>query len=281
MNVIEIETGRIGYHDLLDLVRGYGEIERSSPRGLPTRDAGPTCVVLLTPSDSLPTGVGRAVSPRVAAAEAVQLVGGFSDPRLLPGPFDRFKEDDGSLHGAYGPRVRDQLRHVVRKLVGDPDTRQAVVTIWDPARDNDPHPDIPCTVTIAFRLVRDRLRMRVVMRSQDVWLGTPYDWFQFAQLQLTLARVLGVGVGVYHHVTLSTHIYEPDLELVDEVTVGEYHAPEVDTPEGFGRPGDDLTAVMSRALDLPYVNRLVTGMTVDELWYRRHLADRLELRNSS
>lgn len=275
--IIEIETGRVGYRDVIDHVLRHGE-PRDSRDG-PTLDAGWTTVLLHTPRDALPVGVGRMLSTRIAAAEAVQLIGGFSDPALMPPQFDRFREADGTFHGAYGPRVRYGLDEVARKLVADPDTRQAVTNVWTDALDHDTaRRDIPCTVALGFRLRpgpgQARLDAHVVMRSQDVALGFPYDVFQFGQVHLTLARSLGVLPGRYRHTVWSLHLYDRDRELVSQVESGRPHDPAVSTPEGVGDggPGDGFTRwtrARSRARDLPYPDRDVSGMTADEEWYRR------------
>ena len=62
----------------------------------------------------------------------------------------------------------------------DPWTRQAGLTLW---RENPPpSKDIPCTVAI-FATIRDQLlNLHVFMRSSDIWLGLPYDIFNFSML---------------------------------------------------------------------------------------------------
>jgi len=89
--------------------------------------------------------------------------------------------DGGVLRGAYGPRIRrwrgrvDQLDHVRRLLRRDPDSRQAVIQVYDPVKDTRGYRDVPCTVSYRFFLRSGRLRMHTTMRSNDVWLGLPYD----------------------------------------------------------------------------------------------------------
>lgn len=277
-HLIEIESGRIGYRDVIDHVLKNGEPRES--RDGPTLDAGWTTIVL-PPWDTLPVGVGRKIAPRIAAAEAVQLIGGFSDPDLLPASFDRYREDNGEFHGAYGRRlaVGDQLARQVAKLRRDPETRQAVVTIWNPIMDNEPKRDIPCTVTIGFRRIPlplggDRLDTHVTMRSNDVFTGVPYDWFQFGQLQLTVARSLNVMPGRYVHTAWSLHLYERDRERAVTVGAGAPVALDYEPhrPGGLCRtPGDDWSVVTERARKIPYESELLQNMTPDEMWYRRVL----------
>src|SRR6185503_6665081 len=122
-----------------------------SPRELTTLDAGYVVLELNDPRYSLPVGTSRKLNINIAAAEAVQLIGGFARPDLLTRAsvnFQRYiEEDDGRFHGAYGSRITHQVSCAVNKLKRDPSSRQAVVTLWDPWLDNQPgKKDYPCTV---------------------------------------------------------------------------------------------------------------------------------------
>lgn len=284
MHVIEIESGRSGYVDVVQYVVKHGR--RRNARGLPTLDAGPTTIVIHDPRWALPIGCGRNLSVRLAAVEALQLIGGFSDPELTrwAAPrFAEFAESDGHYHGAYGRRIGYQLPAELGKLRRDHDTRQAIITLWDPWLDNLPNrKDYPCTLALRLSLDNDdRLDLNVLMRSNDGWLGTPTDWFQFSQLQLTAARVLDVEPGKYQHTAWSLHIYESDLEKIDSLhrpITGEWTLQ--DKPVlGVGRPGDSIDTVMRRARFLTQRNGLDSlvvsdspGLTESEEWYRDRLA---------
>lgn len=269
-------TGRKAYADIVRRVVLEG-VERT-PRGVPTRDMGNVTIHLESGLDALPLGCGRGLNQRIAAAEAIQLIGGFSDPALMmyASPnFERFTEPDGSFWGAYGSRVGLQVRYAVRKLTNDPQTRQAVVTLWDSNLDNDPmKKDYPCTVGFNFTIntAKQQLDMNVLMRSNDVWLGLPYDMFQFTQLQCTVARSLGVMVGTYTHTTWSLHIYEHHVEaaykLHDPITPSpvDYIA-----PVGIGRSSMSFNSMMDRAQDLTFGS--VENMTDSEIWYRKQFAE--------
>lgn len=268
-----ITTGRLGYGDVVRHVVKHGE--RRAPRGLPTLDAGFVTVEVADPTDMLPLSCGRRVSRKVAAAEAVQLVGAFSHPQLLVAAASRFADyvepDTGRFHGAYGERIKHQLAAAVTKLRSDADSRQAVITLWNPWLDNLPGKlDYPCTVALHLALVRDRLELNVTMRSSDVWRGIPYDLFQFSTLQQTAARLLDVESGTYRHTAWSLHIYESDLPRVDELVTPADARPETQ-PAGFGVDGcRDPYAVISRArgVALTRVDAAAwPDLTNSERWY--------------
>ena len=55
------------------------------------------------------------------------------------------------------------------------------------------------------------------MRSNDVWLGAAYDFFQFTRVQLAVASVLGIEPGTYNHHVGSLHIYEQHWSAADRL----------------------------------------------------------------
>lgn len=205
-------------------------------RGLATRElTNVTLVVEDTLAPLLPVGVGRGVNLRFAAVEALSLIGGVARPDLLaraaPG-YDRVLVDTRDRdYGAYGPRVREQLHPVVRLLDRDPTTRQAVITIWT-ERDLNHVGDKPCTLTLQFLLRDGALELHTAMRSQDVWLGVPYDVFMFTQLQHTVARELRVPAGRYVHRVGSLHLYETNAADVERLRWPDPAAPVDDLPLG-------------------------------------------------
>ena len=49
------------------------------------------------------------------------------------------------------------------------------------------------------------------MRSNDVWMGFPYDVFQFTCMQILMSMELGVEIGTYTHIAGSLHLYERNV----------------------------------------------------------------------
>lgn len=265
-------TGRQIYAEVVEYVLGAGV--RREPRGKSTLDAGFVSILLQEPIDALPTGTGRGVIKSIAAVEALQLVAAHSDPdlvmRIAP-KFRDYAEEDETFHGAYGHRIGYQMPAITRKLTVDPHTRQAVATLWDSRRDNlEGKRDYPCTVALQFEVREDgALCMNTVMRSNDVWLGLPYDLFQFTQLQMTLAHALDRKPGWYRHTVLSMHAYTEDIDNLRNV-----HPPRDDyfdphwQPRGIKVNGWHTAAAIARKL-------MITRGDDDDLsqkWY----ADALE-----
>ncbi|MEV7989520.1 thymidylate synthase [Micromonospora sp. NPDC085948] len=190
--------------------------QRVNPRGMATTEVIGAHLILTEPRRRFvfvpPT---RVLNPAFAVAEALWILSGSDDPWIFT--YNRSLEryaDDGRLRGAYGPRIRrwagtiDQLDHVRNVLTRDPDSRQAVIQIYDPQQDTVGHRDVPCTLNYRFFLRDGQLHMHTTMRSNDVWLGLPYDLFTATILHELMAGWLGVKLGTYHHHVDSLHLYD-------------------------------------------------------------------------
>lgn len=169
-----------------------------------------------------------AINPAFAFVEVFWILAGRRDSGLLlhwNPRLSRFCGGRAEYHGAYGGRLRshfgiDQLDRVYHALRANPDTRQAVLEIWDARVDlPDEHgipasEDIPCNV-VAMPKVRDgRLDWLQVIRSNDLFLGVPHNIVQFTSLQEVLAGWLGISLGSYHQVSDSLHVYMHDIDAV-------------------------------------------------------------------
>lgn len=268
------------------LRRIFQQGERRSPRGLATLDLGFTTIVIFNTRGALPMGIGRRLNPAIGALEAVQLIAAESDPQLvlrLAPQFQRYSDPDDALPrerifwGAYGDRIKMQAAAAIRKLQEDAASRQAVITLWDPWLDNvaGKH-DYPCTIALQFFLQDGLLNMNTIMRSNDAWLGLPYDVFQFTQLQASMAHALKTHTGVYRHTVLSLHLYESDCPAASDLIDGwsprqarEAHA-EVYQPNAIGHAGQSFGNIMTRAQAL-IANKSVVDETESEAWYRDKL----------
>lgn len=179
------------------------------PRGLPTLELTDVQIFVKEPWRVPPNLPGRKLSMQIAMLEAAQLVAGVSTPELLPAQFYRYKEPgDNTLHGAYGPRAYGLAARCVELLKKDPESRQAVMTIYDSWRDlGRDTADVPCTIAIQFMQRLGTLYMRVNMRSNDAYLGLPYDLTQFSALHAAVAAALHLRQGVYCHAAASLHLY--------------------------------------------------------------------------
>lgn len=136
-------------------------------------------------------------------------------------PYSKFWKgisDDGStVNSNYGWCIRkkygfDQWEMVKKLLQSNTNSRQAIIHIKE-ARNllDNPTKDLNCTIALQFLLRNNKLDLIVTMRSNDIWLGLPYDLFNFTCMQIQMAMELGVDIGTYYHNAGSLHIYKEDV----------------------------------------------------------------------
>jgi thymidylate synthase len=130
--------------------------------------------------------------------------------------YDDESEDNETVYGGYGPRIfdqrgQDQLENVLALLGKNPESRRAVIQIFEAEDVADPHKEVPCTCTMQFLIRRNRLHMLTNLRSNDAYKGLPHDVFCFTMIQELVARVLGVQLGTYSQFIGSLHVYDDDV----------------------------------------------------------------------
>lgn len=208
------------YVELVKLVINEGK--PVTVRGMKTYEITNATLVFPDATEPmLPVRVGRKINAKLAAVETLDMIAGTSSSELVRRAAPEYGNvlvDPSDLdYGAYGPRLSNELQQCVTLLRMDPTTRQAVVTIWKPT-DITHAGDRPCTIFMQFLIRDEKLELHTTMRSNDVWLGTPYDVFAFTQIQQTVAYALERETGRYVHNATSLHLYDRDVLKVDELT---------------------------------------------------------------
>ena len=170
------------------------------------------------PTRNIVTSKIRNMPMRYAVGELAWYLSGSNKVKDIAQYSKKWTEisDDGETNNsAYGYRIFekfgfDQWEYVKGLMRRDPNTRQAVIHIKDAS--NTPTKDTPCTVYLQFFLRGNKLNLSVHMRSNDIWMGVPYDMFSFCFLQVKMAMELGVEVGSYTHYAGSLHMYQRDYD---------------------------------------------------------------------
>ena len=129
--------------------------------------------------------------------------------------------DGDSIYGGYGPRMfhqrgHDQVRNVLALLKTGPESRRAVIQIFNAEDIAQRHNEVPCTCFLQFMARGKRLHLIVAMRSNDAYIGLPHDVFCFTMLQELFARSLRLELGTYRHFVSSLHLYERDRHLAEQ-----------------------------------------------------------------
>ena len=131
----------------------------------------------------------------------------------IPAIWEKMQDSDGCVRSNYGWQWEReyQLDKVVAMLKENPETRQAVISIYDGKEIDTYRKDTPCTYAVSFTILNGKLNMAVLMRSNDLWFGFCIDQYCFSKLQELVAERVDIRVGTYYHHATNLHIYERQL----------------------------------------------------------------------
>jgi thymidylate synthase len=189
------------------------------------REIRPVFLALANPRNRWVLSRAPAINPAAVLSEVVWILGGRDDSDFVNFWNPQLPKHAGAgerYYGAYGYRLHhrfdvDQLSAAANALTANPESRQVCLVIFDPHLDI-PGPsgrqraeDIPCNVLSMLKVREDKLHWVQIMRSNDFWLGLPFNIVQFTTLQEIMAGWIGVGLGSYHHLSDSVHLY-PEWE---------------------------------------------------------------------
>lgn len=169
----------------------------------------------------------RKFNPYFAVVESAWVLSGNNKleelEKIISG-YGQFSDDGSVLNGAYGYRMRsffkeiDQLEALITLLIDNPNTRRAVITLYAPEDIlNNESLDIPCNTTLYFKIRNGKLDITVINRSNDIFLGIPYNVFLFSVVLRYVAYRINVSIGVQRHFTDCLHLYEKHIDKVKEI----------------------------------------------------------------
>lgn len=199
-----------------------GSMIQSSPRGVRTLEFPyPVTTVYHKPEECVLTDPVRDANPFFHLYESLWMLAGRRDVervKYYSSQISAYSDDQINFHGAYGHRwvhhfnEGDQIEFLIRLLRKDPDTRRAVLGMWNPNADMEPalHGglDVPCNVAAFFRVRNGYLDMTVANRSNDaVWGCYGANAVHFSFLLQHVARMAGFRVGAYVQMSNSLHVY--------------------------------------------------------------------------
>jgi len=132
----------------------------------------------------------------------------------IPPIWEKMADSDRQVRSNYGWQWErnHQLDKVVAMLKSNPETRQAVISIYDGKEISTYRKDTPCTYAVQFTILDNKLHMAVLMRSNDLWFGFCNDQYCFASLQELVAERLSIELGTYYHFAHNLHLYNNKLK---------------------------------------------------------------------
>lgn len=149
----------------------------------------------------------------------------FTNPgiayKLRSDMWEQFLNSEGKFDYTYPERLHrivdedgnDNLNSVIQLLRNDPDTRKAVLSIYDAKNDcqyYDGSRRIPCSMYYNFLIREGKVNLVYHQRSSDYVQHFGDDVFLAWGLMEHVARELKLPVGYLYHTIDSLHVYKKD-----------------------------------------------------------------------
>jgi len=114
------------------------------------------------------------------------------------------------------PKGYDQLLYVIKTIMKDPMSRRIIMTSYNPQQAEEgvlfPCHSLPIQFYVSIEEDKKYLDMSCNNRSQDMFLGVPFNIASSALLLCIVAKVCGLEPRNLHMVLGDTHIYVDHLE---------------------------------------------------------------------
>lgn len=127
---------------------------------------------------------------------------------------------DGHLGPIYGYQWRnfggvDQLKNVIDRIRTNPECRRLIVSAWNPTEISEMALP-PCHCFFQFRVMNEYLHLQVYIRSNDLFLGAPFNIASYALLQCMAAHITGYKPGSLIYTIGDAHIYHNHFDAINE-----------------------------------------------------------------
>lgn len=146
----------------------------------------------------------------------------FSSTNKNPGDAWKLNEEfwkpfirDGVLSYSYPERWQAQIPYVIRELKTRPNTRQAIISMYESTKDmmnwggND---RVPCSLTYQFFIRNNLLHIIYSQRSCDYTLFWASDVYTTIKLMEYIAKEINVKPGYFYHNIGSLHTFRANVK---------------------------------------------------------------------
>lgn len=206
------------FKEALWLFRADHHVTVEETRNGPARVLrGPLETTLMRPQERVLFWALRDANPFFHLMESLWMLAGRNDVEFVANYVRRMRDfsDDGiTLSGAYGHRWRnhfsiDQIPAIIKQLRDSPNTRRAVLQMWDPVPDLEfPGKDVCCNLAVVFDTRQGVLNSYILNRSNDIiWGLYGANAVHFSILQEYIAAFVGLPIGKMTTYSVNAHAY--------------------------------------------------------------------------
>ena len=193
-------------------------------------------------SDSFPILTTKKIHFRSVVTELIWFLNGGTNTTYLNKNnckiWNQWADESGDLGPLYGKQWRrwetpnneyiDQITNVIKDIQVNPNSRRLVVSAWNPTDLPDetlsPQENVkkgfmalaPCHTLFQFYVLDKKLSCQLYSRSQDFFLGTPFNISSYALLVILIAIETGLEPGELIWVGGDVHLYQNHIEQAKE-----------------------------------------------------------------
>lgn len=109
----------------------------------------------------------------------------------------------------------DQIKVLIDGIKTDPHGRRHILTAWNPS-ELDQMALPACHLLAQFNVMNGKLNCQMYQRSNDFFLGCPFNIASYSLLTHMIAQVCELEVGEFIHTNGDAHIYVNHLDQVRE-----------------------------------------------------------------
>ena len=139
--------------------------------------------------------------------------------------WDAWADEEGNLGPVYGkqwinwtsnggPGI-NQIQKVIDSIKNNPDSRRHIVNAWN-VSDLENMALPPCHMFYQFWVGNGKLSCQVYVRSNDLFLGAPFNIAEYALLTHMIAQQCDLDVGELVYTIGDAHVYLNHLDQIDE-----------------------------------------------------------------
>ena len=127
----------------------------------------------------------------------------------------------------------DQILNIINLIKYFPDSRRMILNAWNASQISEMALP-PCHLLCQFRVFRGKLSCHLYIRSNDVFLGAPFNIASYALLTHIIARECNMEVGELIYSIGDAHIYvNHQDQIAEQLSRKEYRLPSLRIEDDF------------------------------------------------
>lgn len=209
------------YLSIANKILSEGEM-RDNRTGIKAISLPHVCITIDLEEDGFPILASKFVGFKTAVKELLWIWQMQSnDVRKLQDMnvhiWDEWMQEDGTIGKAYGYQLAKykQVDNLIKTIKEDPTSRRMITTLWN-IEDLPEMALQPCAFQTLWNINKGRLNCMLTIRSNDWFLGNPFNVAQYAALVHMIAQVTNYKPGRLTVCINDAHIYENHIPQIQE-----------------------------------------------------------------